>query len=61
MRIPVLQARVTQKLFLLWQIDIGFYDDLPGVPQQLVKGRISGPLDAFIQLTTFCSLAYCNG
>lgn len=60
MRIPILQARVTQKLFLLWQIDVGLYEDLPGVPQQLVKGRIHRLLYAFIQLTTFYSLASRN-
>lgn len=36
MRIPILQAEVAN-LFILWQIDIGFYEDLPSVQQHIVK------------------------
>lgn len=38
MKIPVLQAKVTTKLFLLWQIDVGFYEENSSAMQQLVKG-----------------------
>lgn len=36
MRIPILQTTVTN-LFLLWQIDVGFYEDLSCVRQHIVK------------------------
>ncbi|GAD91519.1 hypothetical protein PVAR5_0091 [Paecilomyces variotii No. 5] len=37
MKIPILEAKVTTKLFLLWQIDVGFYEENSSVMQQLVK------------------------
>jgi hypothetical protein len=43
MRIPVLQAKLTAKLFLLWQIDVGFYEENSSMMQQLVKGSSSPP------------------
>ena len=39
MRVPILQARITQELSILWQIDVGFYDNQPGERQQIVKGK----------------------
>lgn len=41
MEIPVLRAPISQNLFLLWQIDVGFYDDIPQVRQHIVKGTHS--------------------
>lgn len=37
MNVPVLQAKCTRKISILWQIDVGIYDDLDHV-RQLVKG-----------------------
>lgn len=38
MRIPVLQAVVTRDFSILWQIDVGFYEDQLWERQQVVKG-----------------------
>ena len=38
MKVPILQTAITDELFLLWQVDVGFYEDLPWVPQHIVKG-----------------------
>lgn len=37
MKVSVLEAVITQNLSLLWQIDIGFYDDMPWIRQHIVK------------------------
>lgn len=37
MRVPVLQVTVSQSLSILWQLDVGFYDELPWIQQQIVK------------------------
>jgi hypothetical protein len=37
MKVPILRVNCTEKLMILWQIDIGTYDDLDSV-KQLVKG-----------------------
>lgn len=37
MRVPVLRANCARKFFILWQVDVGIYDDLDHV-RQLVKG-----------------------
>ena len=39
MRVPILGARCPGRLWILWQIDVGIYDELASV-RQLVKGRI---------------------
>lgn len=38
MRVPILQAVVTREVSILWQIDVGFYEDQPWERQQVVKG-----------------------
>lgn len=38
MKVPVLRAICTQKLSILWQVDLGIYEDLANV-RQLVKGK----------------------
>jgi hypothetical protein len=37
MLIPVLQARVTRTVSILWQVDVGFEHQTPSVQQQIVK------------------------
>lgn len=37
MKVPILRAKCTRKLYILWQIDVGIYDELDSV-RQLVKG-----------------------
>src|SRR5947207_1660057 len=39
MKVPILQAKCSKKLFILWQVDIGYYEELPNVQQQLVKSE----------------------
>ena len=58
MRIPILQARVTQELSILWQIDIGFYDNQPGKRQQIVKGRLTIYFPFVEDIANVYSLAY---
>lgn len=38
MQIPVLQVRVTRTVSILWQLDVGFDHEVPGIQQQVVKG-----------------------
>lgn len=38
MQIPLLKAVVTRELSILWQIDVGFYEDQPWERKQVVKG-----------------------
>lgn len=40
MQIPVLQVRVTRTVSILWQLDVGFDHEAPGIQQQVVKGMI---------------------
>ncbi|KAJ5612695.1 Tetratricopeptide-like helical [Penicillium lagena] len=37
MHVPVLQVIVSQSVSILWQLDVGFYDELPWIQQQIVK------------------------
>ncbi|KAJ5825808.1 hypothetical protein N7474_002946 [Penicillium riverlandense] len=37
MQVPVLQVIVSQSVSILWQLDVGFYDELPWIQQQIVK------------------------
>jgi hypothetical protein len=37
MHVPVLQVTVSQSVSILWQLDVGFYDELPWIEQQIVK------------------------
>ncbi|KAJ5166413.1 DNA helicase UvrD-like C-terminal [Penicillium canariense] len=37
MRIPIMRAKVSTSTWILWQIDVGFYDDAPWVEQQIAK------------------------
>lgn len=39
MAVPLLQVTVNRNVSILWQIDVGFYDELPWVQQHIVKGR----------------------
>jgi len=39
MKVPVLKAKCSKKLFILWQVDVGYYEELPDMQQQLVKGE----------------------
>lgn len=41
MEVPVLQVVVNRTVSILWQIDVGFYDEFPWVQQQIVKGRLT--------------------
>ncbi|KAJ5669323.1 hypothetical protein N7462_010393 [Penicillium macrosclerotiorum] len=37
MQIPIMRAVVSRSIQILWQIDVGFYDDSPWLEQQIVK------------------------
>ncbi|KAJ5545485.1 hypothetical protein N7535_006129 [Penicillium sp. DV-2018c] len=37
MRVPVLEAAASATVSILWQVDVGFYEELPWVQQQIVK------------------------
>jgi hypothetical protein len=39
MKVPIMEAPFSSTVSILWQIDIGFYDELPWVQQQIVKGE----------------------
>jgi hypothetical protein len=39
MRVPIMEAPISSTVSILWQIDIGFYDELPWVQQQVAKGE----------------------
>jgi hypothetical protein len=39
MKVPILLAKCSKKLFILWQVDVGYYEELPAVQQQLVKSE----------------------
>lgn len=39
MKAPVLEASVSPTVSILWQIDVGFYDETPWVQQQIVKSE----------------------
>lgn len=39
MQVPILEASASATVSILWQVDVGFYDELPWVQQQIVKGR----------------------
>lgn len=58
MRVPILQAMVTQELFILWQIDVGFYDNQPGERQQIVKGKSTIYFPFIEEVANDYSLAY---
>ncbi|EKV12225.1 TPR and ankyrin repeat-containing protein 1 [Penicillium digitatum PHI26] len=37
MQVPILEASASATVSILWQVDVGFYDELPWVQQQIVK------------------------
>ncbi|KAJ5375537.1 DNA helicase UvrD-like C-terminal, partial [Penicillium concentricum] len=37
MQVPILEVSASATVSILWQVDIGFYDELPWVQQQIVK------------------------
>ncbi|OQE05043.1 hypothetical protein PENVUL_c027G05971 [Penicillium vulpinum] len=37
MQVPILEVSASATVSILWQIDVGFYDELPWVQQQVVK------------------------
>ncbi|KXG50377.1 Tetratricopeptide-like helical [Penicillium griseofulvum] len=37
MQVPVLEVNTSATVSILWQVDVGFYDELPWVQQQIVK------------------------
>ena len=39
MKVHIMEAPVSSTVSILWQIDIGFYDELPWVQQQIAKGQ----------------------
>lgn len=39
MQVPILEASASATVSILWQVDVGFYDELPWVQQQIVKGK----------------------
>lgn len=62
MAIPILEAPVihTNELFILWHLDVGFYENLPWVQQQIVKGSCAA-INVWYRrpVTDICSLGYC--
>lgn len=40
MKVPISRIKCTRKLWILWQIDVGIYDDL-AVVKQIVKGMLA--------------------
>jgi hypothetical protein len=47
MKVAIMEAPISSTFSILWQIDIGFYDELPWVQQQIAKGKY---LDSYITL-----------
>jgi hypothetical protein len=43
MKVPILEATVSPTTSILWQIDVGFYDEAPWTQQQIVKGKRTFP------------------
>ena len=39
MKVPIYRIKCSRKVWILWQIDVGVYDDLAGV-KQIVKGML---------------------
>lgn len=39
MQVPILEVSASATVSILWQVDVGFYDELPWVQQQIVKGK----------------------
>lgn len=39
MQVPILEVSASATVSMLWQVDVGFYDELPWVQQQIVKGK----------------------
>ncbi|KAI3103031.1 hypothetical protein CBS147333_7635 [Penicillium roqueforti] len=37
MQVPILEVSASATVSMLWQVDVGFYDELPWVQQQIVK------------------------
>ncbi|KAJ5437376.1 Tetratricopeptide-like helical [Penicillium cf. griseofulvum] len=37
MQVPILEVSASATVSILWQVDVGFYDELPWVQQQIVK------------------------
>lgn len=44
MKVPIYRIKSTKKQWILWQIDIGIYDDL-AVVKQIVKGMLTKVAD----------------
>lgn len=39
MQVPILEVSASATVSILWQVDVGFYNELPWVQQQIVKGK----------------------
>ncbi|KAJ5107749.1 hypothetical protein N7456_004424 [Penicillium angulare] len=37
MRVPIVRAHVNDSVSIIWQVDVGYYEELPFVQQQIVK------------------------
>jgi hypothetical protein len=59
LQIPIMAATVNSTVSILWQIDIGFYDELPWIQQHVIKGK-HFLLSEETTCTNFYSLANRN-
>jgi hypothetical protein len=59
LQVPIMAATVNSTVSILWQIDIGFYDELPWIQQHVIKGKHFPPREEII-CTNFYSLANRN-
>lgn len=59
LQVPIMAATVNSTVSILWQIDIGFYDELPWVQQHVIKGKHLS-LREETTCTNFYSLANRN-
>lgn len=60
MKVPIMEVSASATVSILWQVDIGFYDELPWVQQQIVKGKFLLSLhDVHIYANSY-SVANCD-